>query len=61
MDCEPYTEIEQKCIESGCPNFVCWSYWGRELHSCKLQGESESICVPADDDECEAKLSHFNP
>lgn len=49
---EPYTDIEKKCIESNCPNFVCWDYWGKELHSCKLQGESDNIKNKVDSDDC---------
>jgi len=42
-DIKPFTDIEKQCIEKNCPNFVVWSYWGTELHSCKLQGQSDSI------------------
>lgn len=46
----PFTDAEKRCIALDCPNFVCWSYWMDELHSCKLQGESSTIEHPAEKD-----------
>lgn len=48
----PKTELEAKCLEKNCPHFVVWSYYGQELHSCKLQGESDTISQCADSEEC---------
>ena len=49
---EAYTATEKKCIALKCPYFICWEYYGKELHSCRLQGESDTIAEPADDTEC---------
>lgn len=49
---DAFTETEKKCLAAKCPYFVCWSYWGAELHSCQLQGQSDVIDSPADDNEC---------
>ena len=48
----PFTDTEKECLNAHCPNFVVWSYWGQELHSCKLQGESDNIVNCADCEEC---------
>lgn len=48
----PNTEFEAKCLEKNCPHFIVWYYWGQELHSCKLQGESDTITQRADSEEC---------
>ena len=42
-DIKAFTDTEKQCLEKDCPNFIVWSYYGKELHSCKLQGESESV------------------
>ena len=39
----PFTDQEKKCIKCNCSNFIVWSYYGRELHSCKMQGESDTV------------------
>ena len=49
---EAFTKTEKKCIECKCPNFISWSYWGKELHSCQLQGESDTIEKPFPSEEC---------
>ena len=49
---EPYTDIERKCIAHKCKHFICWQYWGRELHSCELSGESDTIEEPAKNPNC---------
>ena len=54
---KPFTDTEKKCLKAGCPHFICWEYWGTELHSCELQGQSDTINGPADSDECKIKKS----
>lgn len=48
----PFNQTEKKCLECKCPNFIEWSYWGKTLHSCKLQGESDTIEKFAESEEC---------
>lgn len=55
QDVKAFTETEQKCIAINCPYFIVWEYYGKELHSCKLQGESDVVQLPATDVECEIK------
>lgn len=49
---KPQTDTEKKCLSKNCPHFVCWDYYGCELHSCALQGESNDIIQPAKDERC---------
>lgn len=53
----PYNDIEKKCLECNCPHFIAWEYWGHELHSCKLQGESEEITDSADEIQCPIRMN----
>ncbi len=51
-ECKPFNDVERICIEHNCEHFICWEFWGDELHSCELVGQSNTIEAPVMCDNC---------